>query len=283
MRIPSLLLVLVGFSACPPPIIEETGEPGTDTDTDTDMDTDTDELVVSDQVVQLTSVVAIDRIAYDGPDRFVVVQEDLDGATGAILGSAPVTAGVTLDVEVELSEPLSSQRTQLFATLFDDSNNNGVFDVGTDLSVGSDNLVDGFQATVVAGTPDIRVVVVDGTGTAVMVTQVIPASQQAALVALGIESPAFNLARGLRYEFQNDSDVRLEFVNRGATPDDDALGLAQGDVVGLAEDQSEINWRDSDGFLRFTATSVLLLNVDGYRDGDDITEARGIITAQVSR
>ncbi|MFT6145885.1 MAG: hypothetical protein ACJAZO_005313 [Myxococcota bacterium] len=299
MHIPSLLLVIAGLSACAPPIIEETGDssdPGTgtdvDTDTDTEADTDTevdtdteaesDLLVVSDQVVQLTTVVVIDRVRYLGPDRFVVVQEDLDGAAGVVVGSALVTSGDTLDLNVELSAPLSG-RTQLLTTLFNDTNNNGVFDEGTDLDIESPDLMDGFQATVVPGTPAVRLVLVDGSDAAILVTQVIPAYEQEALAALDVDNPTLRLARGVRYEIQNSSDVRLEFVMAGATPTQDMTVLAQGDVVGMAEDQAGIDWEDSNGFLRFTATPDFLLNVDGYRDGDDVVEARGVVTPQINR
>ena len=63
---------------------------------------------------------------------FVVITIDEDGGQdGAVVGSAQVQVGTSDDVEVTLDPPLT-QDTDLTATLYADTDNDGTFEQGTD-------------------------------------------------------------------------------------------------------------------------------------------------------
>ncbi|WPY96812.1 hypothetical protein T8T21_19760 (plasmid) [Limimaricola variabilis] len=88
-------------------------------------------------------------------DGYIVVHSvAADGTAGEALGHAPVTAGENADVAVIIPEALSAG-TQLMAMLHVESNDNGTFDFGPDMTdVDAPVMRDGAPVTVMFAVPE---------------------------------------------------------------------------------------------------------------------------------
>ncbi|MEM9071239.1 MAG: hypothetical protein AAGE52_22195 [Myxococcota bacterium] len=223
----------------------------------------------------LSTIVTVPNVeaAVDG---FVVIHEDSSGAPGAILGNAPVSAGSTDDVAVELDRPVTDGET-LHAMLHVDEGVIGTFEPGTDsaaMLMGA-AVVEMFDATVPAGTPAAEVMI-SGDGT----NYAFSAPRPSTLALATGDDPSLTLTRGYRYRVINATDAAepFELIDDGPTTadTDDVVQLSQ-DVAGALEGDADIAWSDAAGTAVFTVSASFEADVNAYRSATSAAATRGDI------
>ncbi len=224
----------------------------------------------------LSTVVSVPRV--ESPvDGFVIIHEDMAGAPGPILGLAPIPAGVSTDVEVELDRPVADAET-LHAMLHFDAGVAGTYEPGVDLPatrMGAPVVV-AAVATVPAGTPAAELTV-SGDGSNYRF-----AGRPSTLSLPSGADPAVALLRGYRYRVVNltPGPHPFELIADGASvgvPADDVVQLSQ-DAAGALEGDADIDWTDDGTISAFTVSASFEAGVDAYRCSIHTASMRGPIT-----
>jgi hypothetical protein len=241
-------------------------------------------LTVMDQTLEdLTTILMVDQV-YSMGEGWVAVFADDMGSRGALLGYSMVPDATSTMVYVELMMPLMDG-TIVHVLLLSDQGEMGTFEYpGTDMPQLDDmsmEIMGESTVTVTAGTPDIRVQVVNIGMSAYTWSMVEPALFSDTL-GMEEDNQTLTLKPGWRYEVVNSAfgPHPLEFIMEGMTPpSDDTIGLSQEDPSAL-EDDMDINWLETEGegSVFFTVSQTFVDEIDTYRCGIHTATMRGAIT-----
>lgn len=223
--------------------------------------------------MDLSTVLTVPEVEA-GADGFLVVYDSTDTT---VLGSAAVSMGTAMDVDVPLDTRLGDGE-MVVVRLHEDAGVIGTFEPGTDpvANDGADIRAD-VTVTIPAGTPDIEVTI-SGDG-ADYTFSMARSSAFAPTATLTGTDPAITLVRGLRYRFVNTTPTGhpFELITDGGGGADTAQ-LAQGADVAPLEGDAEIDWVESGMVVEATVDTDFEAAIDAYRCGIHTTDMRGAVS-----
>jgi len=227
-------------------------------------------VTASNQTLALTTLVTVAQVR--SVDGGWLVIHDAAGGAGNILGHAALAVGTQTNQTVELDAPTGN--ATLYAIIHTDAGTIGLYEPGTDDPLLDPGIIeDTFDATVAAGTPEMRINVVNSGTTAYSWTSVVPSWAEAGLFAggMGMDS-AITFTLGDRYEIVNGGGSSHPFELVGAA---DSVKLSQS-VAGSLEADVTIDWVEINATtFRFTASASLQAVLTNYRCAIHTAAMRG--------
>lgn len=218
------------------------------------------DVAVSDQSLELSTVVSVDQVVSAGPGWIVIHEDDGMGGIGGVIGFSAVSDGSNANVSVPLDRPLSDQET-VFAMLHVDEGMVGTYEFpGPDGPVTRDGspIAPPLVVTVPAGTAAVRLSFSGGVPDYMVGIE--PSTFEGDIS--GSADPTITLRAGFRYEVMNMVSVGHPF---------EIIDMAGNELLseaddGSLEDDVETDWTDDgSGTVRFTVDADLQAEAAQYR------------------
>ena len=226
-------------------------------------------------LADLTTLLVIPSVEAATAGHLVIYTNDAGAPSATAIGSAPVAAGTTANVTVELTRPAVDGET-LHARLHLDDGDGTFEGAAIDMPATLDGMqvFDTFVVDVTAGTPDLELRITGTNGTMDYAFSAGRPTTFAADLPTG-NDPAITLRRGFRYRVVNAaaSGHPFELV----TGDPGTPQLSQAIVGAPLESNADIAWVEDGNDVLFTVDMDLEV-VDAYRCSVHTAAMRGDIT-----
>lgn len=223
----------------------------------------------------LTTQVTVTTANRDGNGFIVATDNSLN-----VLGSKFIT-GENTDVTINLNRPVIDSET-ITVTLFADNNDNGTFELGTDMavqSIGGGNIDASAILSVPESTPDIRLHF-EANGSVSWTILAEPSTYNWGTIGTGVNPALTVTASNLRVEVSNPDVLSHPFSLYNSVSTQELI--TQGNTIvsgsGTFYADSNVNVVESGNTIQFTLTPALAAEITDYRCDIHTSSMTGTMT-----